>query len=212
MNRGAATSTRPGEAARPAPEGARRSHALEHLTGALLRGEAMQVLDLGGIGQETLDFVTGLGHRLYAEDLLRSVEEAFPGQDWDAGNPDERAVEHFLERAIPFANGTVAAVLAWDQFHYLPPALAEAVVRRLHRVMRPDGLMLALFHPESAGPQAALSTCRIIDAQYLLVRPRGATRPTRKFTPRTIERFLHEFSSVKFFMTRDSVQEVIARR
>lgn len=212
MNPGAATSTRPGEAARPAPEGARRSHALEHLTGALLRGDSMQVLDLGGIGQQTMDYVTGLGHRLYAEDLLRSAEEAFPGQDWDAGNLDERAVEHFLERAIPFANGTVTAVLAWDQFHYLPPSLAEAVVRRLHRVMRPDGLMLALFHPESAGPQAALCTCRIIDAQHLLVRPRGTSRRTRKFTPRTIERFLHEFSSVKFFMTRESVQEVIARR
>lgn len=212
MNPGAATSPKPGEAARPAPEGARRSHALEHITGALLRGEAMQVLDLGGIGQQTVDFVTGLGHRLYAEELLRSAEEAFPGIDEDTGPLDERAIEEFLERTIPFPNGSVSAVLAWDQFHYLPPALAEAVVQRLHRVMKPDGLLLALFHPESAGPQATLSSCRIIDAQNLLVRPRGATRRTRKFTPRTIERFLREFSSVKFFMTRDSVQEVIARR
>ncbi len=212
MNPGAASKVRQTGAAQPLPEGARRSHALEHFTGVLLPAEPMQVLDLGGISQSTLDFVTSLGHRLYSEDLFRAAAAAFPSEQPDAGPPSESAIERFLEQAIPFPNGAAGAALLWDRFHFLPPALAAAVVGRLHRVLRPGAPLLAIFQPESANAQSPVCSWRILDEQHLVMIPRGGARRSQGFTPRAIERFFKDFQSVKFFMTRANVQEVIVRR
>lgn len=212
MNPGAAPTVRKAGAARPLPEGARRSHALEHFTGVLTRSEPMQVLDLGGIQQGTLDFVTNLGHRLYAEDLLRAAGAAFTREQLESGGLEERAVEEFLAQSIPFPNGAAGGALMWDRFHFLPAPLAQAVAARLYRVLRPGAALLAIFHPEAAKAQPSACVCRIVDEQHLLMTPRGEPRRTQPFTPRSIERFFHQFQSVKFFMTRESVQEVIVRR
>lgn len=212
MRPGAAPAAGGADAARTLPEGVRRSHALEHLTGFLGRSEPLQVLDLGGINQPTLEFVTGLGHRLYAEHLVLAAEAAFPPASWFDSDFDPRAIEHYLEHALPFGNATAGAALVWDQLQFLPPPLAQAVVERLHRILRPEAPLLAFFHPESARGRDTLHTCRIIDDKHLLSAPRGTPRRFTPFSSRTIERFFQHFHSVKFFMTRDSVQEVVVRR
>jgi hypothetical protein len=212
MRPAAAAPAPQGDAANVMPEGARRSHALEHFTAALARPVFLQVLDLGGINQNNLDFVTGQGHRLYSEDLIRAAEAFFPPGTWDQLHPDERKLEEFLQQALPFPNGAAGAALVWDQLQFLPPVLAEAVAARLHRILAPDAPLLALFHADSALTRAAPSSCRILDERTLLLRPRGAPRRAHSFTPRTIERFFAQFHSIKFFMTRDNLQEVIVRR
>jgi len=212
MNTGAAPASGGVEAARTLPEGARRSHALEHLTGILTRSAPLQVIDLGGISQPTLEFVTSQGHRLYAENLIRAAEAVWPAASWFDQPLDERPLEEFLSQAIPFPEASVGAALLWDQFHFLPPALAQAVAARLRRVLKPDAPLLSFFYPESARTQAPVQACRILDERHLQLIPRGAPRRLQTFTPRTIERFFHEFHSVKFFMTRESTQEVVVRR
>lgn len=212
MKPSAASSPKPGEAARPLPEGARRSHALEQFTTALARSAPIQILDLGGINQDNLDFLAGQGHRLYAENLIRAADAAFPPAAAQAAAPDERAIEDFLQQTFPFPNSSAGAALVWDQLQFLAPPLAEAVVARLHRILAPDATLLAFFHPDNASHATAPFVCRIVDDRHILLRPRPTPRPFQAFTPRNIERLFQSFHSIKFFMTRDSMQEVIARR
>lgn len=212
MKSGAAVPRQSGEAAHSLPEGARRSHALEHFTASLARSAARQILDLGGMNQDNLDYLTGQGHRLYGVDLIRAAEAAFPPEAWVKTQPEEAAVEEFLRQTLPFPNAAAGAALLWDQIQFLPPPLAEAVAARLHRILAPEAILLAQFHPDSPSHRATPSSCRIIDDRHLLMKPRGAPRLFQPFTPRTIERFFQQFQSIKFFMTRESLQEVIVRR
>lgn len=212
MKPGAAVPRQSGEAAHPLPEGARRSHALEHFTASLARSTALQILDLGGINQDNLDYLTGQGHRLYAVDFVRAAEAAFPPEAWLNARPSEAAVEEFVRQALPFPNTAAGAALLWDQFQFLPPPLAEAAAARLHAITAPEAILLAQFHPDSPSHRTTPYSCRIIDDRHLLMKPRGAPRLFQSFTPRTIERFFQQFQSIKFFMTRDSLQEVIVRR
>jgi hypothetical protein len=197
----------------PAPhEGARRSHALTALTRYLESQESLQVIDLGGINQANLDYVTGMGHRLYAEDLLRSYDAFFSEEERVSRQIEPQRIEEFLDQSLDFADQSADAALVWDTLQFLPAPLAQAILDRLYRVMAPDGAVLAFFHPEGGQPLASPHVCRILDGQNMLLTPRPAQRPTEPFNTRSIERFFQRFASVKFFLTRENLQEVIARR
>lgn len=188
------------------PEGARRSHAVENLSAFLQSSPSLQVLDFGGINQANLDYITRFGHRLYAADILRVYDSMI--QSAGAEEPD---IEGFLDEAFVFPDQTVDAALVWDTIQFLPPPAAAAAGARLHRVLAPDALVLACFHPGSGAPQQPCSF-RILDDKNLQVRPRGAPRAMQSFSTRAIEQFFQKFRTVKFFMTRESLQEVIIRR
>lgn len=193
------------------PAGARRSYALEHLSEHLSAFEGGQVIDIGGAFQSNIDYVTGMGHRLYADDLLASLDLHFTGEELREGRfPDEK-VEAFLDSTFDFPDLSVDGVLAWDRLQFLPLPLGEKVVDRLFRVLVPDGLLLAMFHPDgisSACPQL----CRVADTRHLGLAPASIRRPVQPFSPRAIERFFHRFQSLKFYLTRENLQEVIIRR
>ena len=191
--------------------GQRRSHALQSLARHLESNSGLQVVDFGGLNQQNLDFVTGLGHRLYAEDLLASYEWFFSQAERAEGTADDKRINAFLDSTIGFATGSVGAVLAWDRLQFLFPAATDALVERLKRVMAPGGLLLAMFHPEQLAKAAPL-VCRITDEGGLTATPRPPARGAGKFNARAIEKLFADFASVKFYMTRDSLQEVLIRR
>lgn len=212
MTSSAATGRYPAGGPSSLPEGVRRSPGLETLTGYLDGGTSLQVLDLGGINQANLDFLAGTGHRLYAEDLLRSFDAFFTPEEIAARDyPDER-VDAFVRDTLEFPDGSVHAALLWDTLQFVPAKVADAVLERLHRAMAVDGMLLAFFHPENSGLAAVPHSCRIADKGHLSTRPRGFAKPIQPFNARSIERFFQRFTSVKFFMTRESLQEVVIRR
>ena len=104
------------------------------------------------------------------------------------------------------------AALAWDSLQYFTPKLMSEVVGQLHRLMRPGSQLLAMFHAESAGGQAPLCYYRIQDGKTIQVLPKGGHRAYRFLNNREIEKAFHEFSSIKFFLTRDHLREVIVTR
>ena len=53
---------------------------------------------------------------------------------------------------------------------------------------------------------------RITDQGGLTATPKPPARPAGKYNARAIERLFTGFASVKFYMTRDSLQEVLIRR
>jgi hypothetical protein len=191
--------------------GQRRSHALQSLARHLETNPGLQVADFGGLNQQNLDFITGFGHRLYAEDLIASYEWFFSQAERSEGMADEKRIADFLASTIGFAKGSVGAVLAWDRLQFLFPGASGALVERLKSVMAPGGLLLAIFHPEQLAKASPL-VCRITDQGGLTAMPRPPARPAVKYNARAIEKLFGGFASVKFYMTRDSLQEVLIRR
>ena len=88
----------------------------------------------------------------------------------------------------------------------------ETVVRRLHHMLRPGAYMLALFHSEERAETIATYSYRISDRKTITLGPRGRRRPAQYFNNRSLEKLFQEFESVKFFLTRDHLREVIVRR
>lgn len=205
-------SNRPGTGVAPGEQGGlRRSHALLSLASHFDTTPPMQVLDLGGLNQQNLDFVTGFNHRLYAGDLVTGYESLFTAEQRQRGDAGSDRMELFLQETLPFREGELGAVLAWDRLQFMFPLAASALVGRLKHLMAPGALLMALFHPESLSSTAPL-TCRASGDGSLVTAPRPPARTVETFNARSIEKLFSEFSSVKFYMTRDSLQEVLIRR
>lgn len=194
------------------PAGARRSHATESLVQHLRKHQGLQVVDYGGINQTNLEFVTGIGHKLYSEDLLRVFDELFPPDELTGSKVDILRMTRFLEETCSLPGGRVDAVLLWDRLQFLPEQLSEALLDQLHSLVSPGGYLLAFFHPVQAGKLPVPHSCRIWDDRHLLLQPRAARPNARGFTYRTIEKCFQRFASVRFFQTRDNLQEVVVRR
>src|SRR6202007_2532146 len=107
----------------------------------------LTILDLGGATQQNVTFITNLGHRLYSEDFLQILNETFGAEDTgDQANPGR--IEYFLRQTLDYPEGQFDGVLIWDVLEYLEPALLNAVVERLHKIVRPKSYMLSFFHAD----------------------------------------------------------------
>ncbi len=83
---------------------------------------------------------------------------------------------------------------------------------RLHRVLAPEGILLAFFHQDAPGHTPVPHSCRIVDERHFGAAAAAAAGAVRGFNPRTIEKCFQHFSSVKFYMGRENLQEVLVRR
>jgi hypothetical protein len=189
---------------------ARPSRGLEGFFGSIRDRAGLTILDLGGATQENVSFITNLGHRLYSEDFLHTLAATFEGAD-PAEQSNSRAIESFLEQTLAYPAGQFDGVLIWDAFEYLSPAMLEAVIARLQMIVRPSSCLLAIFNSDE---RAALVPCcdfRIVDVAALQVTRRGVRRPVQLYNNRGVERLLGRFDSMKFFLARDGLREVLVK-
>ena len=177
-----------------------------------IRGQSgLTILDLGGATQQNVSFITNLGHRLYSEDILRILRETF-GEDGGAeqqSNPGQ--IEYFLRQALDYPEGQFDGVLVWDVLEYLSPALLAAVIERLHKIVRPKSYLLAFFHSDDKLDAVPYYTFRIQEINALQVVQRGVRRPAQLFNNRSLEKLFAHFDSVKFFLTRERLREMIIK-
>lgn len=172
----------------------------------------MAILDLAGVNQGTVSFVTNFGHRLYADDFLRQLDQCFGQGDFYENQTNPRAVEAFLRTALDFPEGSFDGALVWDVLEYLAPPLLAVVVQRLRGMLRPGSCLLALFHSEERSESVPSYSFRIHDHRTIQLASRGRRQPAQFFNNRSLERLFQDFESVKFFLTRDHLREVIVRR
>lgn len=172
----------------------------------------MAILDLAGASQSTVSFVTDFGHRLYSDDFVHQLDACFSGGDFYENQSDPRKVAQFLEGALTFDDGSFDGALVWDTLQFLSPSLLQTVIERLHRVLRPGSCLLAFFHSEEKTETIPTYSFRISDHRNIAMVERGRRRPAQFFNNRSLERLFQEFHSVKFFLTRDHLREVIVRR
>ena len=190
----------------------RVSNGFEQFVNSLQVDQPLSVLDLAGASQANLTFLTGLGHRLSFEDLVGSLQEFFgPGEGFD----EQRISTHgsrFIQQMLDLPPASVDAALVWDSLQFLCSPLVEQVVDRLLTAMRPGGSILAFFHADEKVSRVPLYQYRIQDSKTLLLTPRGSYRQVQHHNNRSLERMFERAHSLKFFLTRDHLREVIIKR
>jgi hypothetical protein len=188
----------------------RPSRGLEEFFKYIRDTSGLTILDLGVATQQNVTFITNLGHRLYAADFLQILNDTFGLDDTvDQSNPGQ--IEYFLKQALDYPEGHFDAVLIWDVLEYLAPALLTAVVERLHTIVRPKSYMLAFFHADNKVEAVPFYTFRIQQLDTLQVAQQGQRRPAQLFNNRGLEKLFGKFESVKFFLTRERLREVIIK-
>ena len=154
---------------------------------------------------------TNLGHKLHTVDFLGSMEETFGMDDvTDQSNPGR--IDYFLRQNLEYPDDTFDGVLVWDTLEYMAPALLSATLERLYRITRPGSYLLAFFQSDERAAAVPFYGFRIHDFNALQVSQRGARKPVQLFNNRTLEKLFQRFGSVKFFLTRESLREVIVKR
>src|ERR1044072_3240703 len=156
----------------------RTSRGLEDVFSYIRDQSGLTILDLGGATQQNVSFITNLGHRLYSEDFLQILHETFDGEEGgEQSNPGR--IDYFLKQSLDYPEGHFDGVLVWDVLEYLQPALLNAVVERMHMIVRPKSYMLAFFHSDDRIDMAPYYTFKIQDTNQLQVAQRGARKPAQ---------------------------------
>ena len=200
----------------------RRSSGLGELSRSFDSPDPMCVLDLGATSANNIRYFTGRTHIIYSEDLLlASVDPSLRIKDEEGKSVID--TKRFLEENLAYSAAHFDIVFAWNLPDYLDEELVKPVIDRLWSALKPGGMLLAFFHTRDAGPDAPCYRFHItgndtLDMQEIKLpsQSRGhsssAFRLQRVFNNRHIENLFRDFASIKFFLARDNVREVLVVR
>jgi hypothetical protein len=176
------------------------------------------MLDLGPAWQTTLSFFIERGFRVSSEDILRGWKEFLTEEESrlrDAGaasnesldmTPAGRAVR-FLTANLQYQKNSFDAVLLWDLLDYLEPAVAKQTVAWITELLRPGGVVLAMFH--SKKPEG-FQRYRVADSSTLQVISSAVICPAQKvYQNREIQDLFSRYRTSKSFVGRDQLRETL---
>lgn len=172
----------------------------------------MSILDLAGASQANLSFITGMGHRVYSDDIVRALDSAFGDGDFFANQTDPARVATFMSQTLDFPESDFGGAMVWDTLQFLSPSLLQQTVDQLYHVLRPGAALLAFFHADEKRSTIPVYSYRIVDSKTVLLASKGMRRQAQFFTNRNIEKLFERYHSVKFFLTRDHLREVLVVR
>lgn len=197
----------------------RRSSGMAEISRLLNSDNPLCVLDLGSTSANNIRFLTAKGHKNYSEDLLQASLDP----DIHVKNPAGESVpddKKFLEENLTYQNGLFDVVLCWNLPDYMEESLVKPTIDRLWSVMKPGGLLLVFFHTRDAGPDAPcyrfhITGTDMLEMQEVQLSAKGGKqnpRLQRVFNNRNIENLFRDFASIKFFLARDAIREVLLVR
>ena len=175
------------------------------------------LLDLGPAWQTTLSFFIERGFRVSAEDLLRAWK-GFLTEEETRLREDAAAVEsldmtpsgraaRFLKENLQYPRVSLDAVLLWDLLDYLEPALVKQVVASITELLRPGGVVFAMFH--SKKPEG-FQRYRVVDPRTLQVVSSPVLCPAQRvYQNREIQDLFGRYRTVKSFVGRDQLRETL---
>jgi hypothetical protein len=199
------------------PESSRLSNGLKELLWNLDGLERGTLLDLGPAWQTTLSFFIERGFRVSSEDILRAwktflnEEEARLKQDFAAGEtlemtPSARAAR-FMKENLHYPRSSFDAVLLWDLLDYLEQAVVKQVVASLTELLRPGGVVFAMFH--SKKPEG-FQRYRVVDSSTLQMVPTAVICPAQRvYQNREIQDLFGRYRTMKSFIGRDQLRETL---
>jgi hypothetical protein len=195
----------------PGEKIARRSTGFNEFIRAISREEGLKVLDLGSTSPANITFMTGLGHKFHQEDALRSAtDKSLVISNGDGGTTID--VHRYFDENLNFEREDFDAVMFWDLADFLPEPLVKPLIERIQVAMKPGGILFAFFHTKDAGPEAPFYRYNITSKDTLELQPARAFRLQRIFNNRHVENLFREYSSIKFFLGRDNIREVLVIR
>jgi hypothetical protein len=178
------------------------------------------MLDLGPAWQTTLSFFIERGFRVSSEDILRGWKEflneeearmreaavsAGTAADMDL-TPSGRA-DRFLTDNLQYQKNSFDAVLLWDLLDYLEPAVAKQTVAWITELLRPGGVVLAMFHSKKP---AGFQRYRVADSNTLQVISSPVICPAQKvYQNREIQDLFSRYRTSKSFVGRDQLRETL---
>jgi hypothetical protein len=179
-----------------------------------MKGQSgLSILDLAGANQANLTFIMNQGHRPSADDILHALDSAFGrGPDFFANQAIPEKVDQFASQSLDFGENKFDAALVWDSLQFLAPPLLQQTIGQLHHVLKPGACLLAFFNADEKRTTIPSYSYRIIDGKTIALVAKGPPRPAQYFNNRGIEKMFADFRSVKFFLTRDHLREVIVWR
>ncbi len=204
----------------------RRSSAVAELARLLKSEDTLSVLDIGATSASNIRFFGERAHRICSEDLLEASTDAALATVDEHGQKVLDS-KKFLEENLVYPNSQFDIVFCWNLADYLDESLVKPVVGRLWSVMKPGGLLLAFFHTREAGPDAPCYRYHVTGTDTLEMTRLAIKRDQRKepgnaanhgftlqrvFNNRHIENLFRDFASLKFFLSRDNVREVLVVR
>jgi len=199
------------------PESTRVSNGLKEFLWNLDGLGRGTLLDLGPAWQTTLTFFIERGFRVSSEDILRGwkafliEEEARLRNDAEAREkldmtPSGRATR-FMAENLQYPRASFDAVLLWDLLDYLEPMLAKQIVANLTELLRPGGVILAMFH--SKKPEG-FQRYRVADSHTLQVISSAVICPAQKvYQNREIQDLFARYRTTKSFVGRDQLRETL---
>jgi SAM-dependent methyltransferase len=202
----------------------RRSSGLGELSRSWESAEGLCILDLGATSPTNIRHFTERGYKIYSEDLLTASTDPGLATKDEQGN-DVLDSRKFLADNLVYPAARFDVVLCWNLPDYLDESLVKPVVGRLWSVLKPGGMLLAFFHTRDAGPDSPCHRFHIVGADILEMQKielRGDARRglvgkdgfqlQRVFNNRHIETLFRDFASIKFFLARDNIREVLVVR
>ena len=202
------------------PRTQRHSGGFREFMRTLSSREEMSVLDLGPTSAGNISLLTDRGYGVRTEDLLGAASDPDLLVAAEDGSKTVD-IDKFFKENLLFRGQVFDAVFFWDIADYLPEPLVKPVIEKIFCAMKPGGILLAFFHTKDAGPNAPYSRYHIVGEDSLELQPMlvrngsggsSLVKLQRVFNNRHIENLFRDYSSLKFFLARDNIREVLVVR
>ena len=172
----------------------------------------LRIVDTGYTSPANINYLTGLGHSVWATDLVADAcDKDWRVEDDADGNPVWN-VEGYLDRSLPLQGRAYDAVLLWTALDYLPEPLLAPLVARLYEIMSPGGQVLAFFHTRAQGDDLLYFRYHLTAGDDVEMQRTRQFPMQRTFSNRSIERLFTGWAGQRQFLAKDSVSEVLITR
>ena len=166
------------------------------------------LLDIGPVvGHNVTFFGERLGCKFQVEELSKDI-------DRHAREDKLAELPEFLARRFPQADDSFDGILCWDLFDYLDKKSAASLAKQLTRILRPGGVLFALFNATEAPPAAKTYTRFVVmDDMNIQHRPYAAARGKQKPLPnRDIQRMFEPLRVIDQFLLKTNTREMLFRK
>ena len=185
------------------------TRALAKFLSGLAHAEQPLLLDLGPVvGANVSFFGEELGCKILVENLYAYVDRRAA-----AGTLTELAGS--LDARLTQADGSVDGILCWDLFDYLDRAGAQALAKRLVRMLKPDGVLLGYFANSAPAPNQAAHFTKyvVVDRGQLEYRSYPTACGRQQPLPnRDIQRNFEPLRITEQFLMKNNVREILFRK
>ena len=187
----------------------RKSPGIQCFFDRLTDSAGLNILDLGMLSASTPKLVCSLGHNIYNASLLHSFEAHRDAEPGCEEGMERQAASNFVRKHLDFRPDTFHGVLAWDVLQHLDEAAMLSTIAHLAKILRPDGMMLCLFHRKSVEPHIPVLNCDVDSTSTFWVRQADHRESSRQFSVRELESLFPQFQAIHFYLMQDSLHEVL---